>query len=102
MPITETDIDKLAALAQLEITDDERRQLTTQVAAIITYVEQLNELDTGGVEPSTGGFTDEGARTHATRNDTVQPSLGQQAALDQAPDPHAGFFRVPKIVGSEQ
>lgn len=98
MPITETDIDKLAALAQLEITDDERRQLTTQVAAIITYVEQLNELDTSGVEPSTGGFTPEGTRTDATRDDTVQPSLGQQTALDQAPDPFAGHFRVPKII----
>ena len=56
MPITESDIKKIAALARLEITDEERRALTPQMAAIVTYVEQLNELDTSQVEPAIGGL----------------------------------------------
>jgi aspartyl-tRNA(Asn)/glutamyl-tRNA(Gln) amidotransferase subunit C len=98
MPITESDIKKIAALARLEITDEERRALTPQMAAIVTYVEQLNELDTSQVEPAIGGLTPEGERTHASRPDVPRPSLGQALALDQAPDPAAGHFRVPKVI----
>ncbi len=98
MPITESDITKLAALAQLEITDEERRALTPQVAAIIAYVEQLNELDTSAVEPALGGLTNEGERTEVARDDAIRPSLGQELALDQAPAPANGHFRVPKVL----
>ncbi len=98
MPITEADVDKIAHLAHLEITPDERQRLTPQIASIVAYVEQLRELDTSQVEPSLGGFTPEGARTHATREDIPHQSLGQQLALDQAPDPAEGHFRVPKVL----
>lgn len=98
MPITESDITKLAALAHLEITDEERRSLTPQVAAIVAYVEQLNELDTSHIEPALGGLTPEGARTASARDDAPRPSLGQRLALDQAPDPASGHFRVPKVL----
>ena len=98
MPITESDVDKIAALAHLEITPEERRALTPQLAAIVAYVEQLNELDTSAVEPATGGLTPEGERTPAARDDTPRPSLGQQLALEEAPDPAAGHFRVPKVL----
>lgn len=98
MPITESDIEKIAALAQLEITDEERRELTPQLASIVAYVEQLNELDTSGAEPALGGLTDEGTHTDTAREDTPLPSLGQALALDQAPDPAAGHFRVPKVL----
>jgi aspartyl-tRNA(Asn)/glutamyl-tRNA(Gln) amidotransferase subunit C len=98
MPITESDIEKIAKLAHLEITEEERRAFTPQIAEIVAYVEQLNALDTSAVEPSTGGLTPEGERTDPSREDVVQPSLGQQLALDQAPDPASGHFRVPKIL----
>ena len=98
MPITEADIEKIAALAQLEITDEERRAFTPQVASIVAYVEQLNELDTSVVEPSIGGLTLEGERTDATRDDAVRPSLGQQLALAEAPDAATNYFRVPKVI----
>ncbi len=98
MPITETDIEKIAALAQLEITDEERRALAPQVGSIVAYVEQLNELDTSRVEPSIGGLTPEGERTEAARDDAVRPSLGQTLALDEAPDAAANHFRVPKVI----
>lgn len=98
MPITETEIEKIALLAHLEITPEERSAFTPQIAEIVAYVEQLNELDTSRIEPSTGGLTPAGELTEATRPDATRPSLGQQSALDQAPDPASGHFRVPKIL----
>jgi aspartyl/glutamyl-tRNA(Asn/Gln) amidotransferase C subunit len=64
----------------------------------VTYVEQLNAIDTTAVEPALGGLTTEGEGTEASRADELQPSLGQKLALDQAPDPASGHFRVPKVL----
>jgi aspartyl-tRNA(Asn)/glutamyl-tRNA(Gln) amidotransferase subunit C len=99
MPITESDIEKIAVLAHLEITEEERHALTPQIASIVAYVEQLRELNTVSVEPAIGGLTPEGERTDAARDDVLLPSLGQKLALDQAPDPAHGHFRVPKVLG---
>jgi aspartyl-tRNA(Asn)/glutamyl-tRNA(Gln) amidotransferase subunit C len=98
MPITESDIEKIAQLAHLAITPEERRAFTPQIDEIVAYVEQLNELDTSAVEPSTGGLTPEGEQADPARDDAAQPSLGQRLALEQAPDPASGHFRVPKIL----
>ena len=103
MPINEDDVKKIATLAHLEITDEELRTLAPQMASIVSYVEQLNELDTSSVEPATGGLTPEGERTEAAREDRTRPSLGQPLALEQAPEPSHGHFRVPKVIaGSEE
>jgi len=98
MPINESDIEKIAQLAHLEITREELLVFAPQIAEIVSYVEQLNEVDTSGVEPALGGLTPEGERTHSTREDVVTPSLGQQVALAEAPDPAFGYFRVPKVL----
>jgi aspartyl-tRNA(Asn)/glutamyl-tRNA(Gln) amidotransferase subunit C len=98
MPITESVIGKIAQLAHLEITEEEKRAFTPQIAEIVAYVEQLDELDTKNVEPATGGLTLEGEATDSSRDDAARPSLGQELALDQAPDPASGHFRVPKIL----
>ena len=102
MPITEADILKIASLAHLEINEDELRTLAPQVASIVAYVEQLNELDTSAVEPAIGGLTPEGERTEAVREDRTRPSLGQQLALEQAPDPAHGHFRVTKVIATSE
>ena len=102
MPITESDIRKIASLAHLEVTDEEVRTLAPQVASIVAYVEQLNELDTSAVEPALGGLTPEGERTAGSREDAARPSLGQQLALEQAPEPAHGHFRVPKVIASSE
>jgi aspartyl-tRNA(Asn)/glutamyl-tRNA(Gln) amidotransferase subunit C len=102
MPITEADIQNIAALAHLEITDEELHTLAPQVAAIVTYVEQLSGLDTSQVEPAFGGLTPEGEETVATREDSTRPSLGQALALEQAPEPSHGHFRVPKVIASSE
>jgi aspartyl/glutamyl-tRNA(Asn/Gln) amidotransferase C subunit len=80
---------------------DQRRGSRVVHAAdgeIVKYVEQLNELDTGDVEPMLGGLTDEGEATVTTREDVIRPSLTQKEALDQAPSPVAGHFQVPKVL----
>jgi aspartyl-tRNA(Asn)/glutamyl-tRNA(Gln) amidotransferase subunit C len=98
MPITESDIEKVAQLAHLELAAEELKTFGQQITEIINYVEQLNELDTTNVEPAIGGLTPEGAATDASRADEVTGSLGQKAALAEAPDAASGYFRVPKVL----
>lgn len=98
MPITESDVEKVAQLAHMEITPEELKVFAPQMAEIVSYVEKLNEVATSDVEPALGGLTPEGEATDSSREDSVAPSLGQQAALAEAPDAAAGHFRVPKIL----
>jgi len=92
------DVRKIAKLAHLEISDIEVELYTPQMASIVQYVEQLNELDTETVEPMLGGLTDEGQATLTVRDDTIGHSLGQKAALSQAPAGVSGHFQVPKVL----
>jgi aspartyl-tRNA(Asn)/glutamyl-tRNA(Gln) amidotransferase subunit C len=99
MPITQTEVEKVAALANLELSDEEKELFSNQLAAIVEYIDQLNELDTSTVEPwrhqSAGGVE----TSYATRDDKVESSLGQQKALDQAPERDDGHFLVPRVIG---
>lgn len=92
------DVKKIAKLAHLEITQEEVALYTPQMANIVAYVEQLNELDTSSVEPMLGGLTKEGELTEMHRSDVPHESLGQKRALDQAPSAVAGHFQVPKVL----
>jgi aspartyl-tRNA(Asn)/glutamyl-tRNA(Gln) amidotransferase subunit C len=92
------DVRQVAKLAHLEITDDEVALYTPQMVDIVKYIEQLNELNTDNVEPAIGGLTPEGEATQTVREDEVIPSLGQAAALDQAPSAVSGHFQVPKVL----
>ncbi|MDQ2746759.1 MAG: Asp-tRNA(Asn)/Glu-tRNA(Gln) amidotransferase subunit GatC [Acidobacteriota bacterium] len=92
------DVRKIAQLAHLEITDEEVALYTPQMAKIVEYIEQLNELDTENVEASLGGLTAEGEATRTTRADSPHESLGQAKALDQAPSAVKGHFQVPKVL----
>ena len=98
MPIEETDIAKVAQLAHLELQEDELKIFGPQITGIINYVEQLNQLDTANVTPALGGLTPEGEKTDSSRDDVVEGSLGQKLALEEAPDPASGHFRVPKVL----
>ncbi len=98
MPINQSDIEKVAQLAHLELAEEELKTLGSQITAIVAYVEQLNELDTQNIEPAIGGLTPEGEKTETSRDDEVAGSLGQKLALEEAPDPAAGHFRVPKVL----
>ncbi|MGI9036435.1 MAG: Asp-tRNA(Asn)/Glu-tRNA(Gln) amidotransferase subunit GatC [Pyrinomonadaceae bacterium] len=92
------DVKKIAQLAHLELSDEEAAIYAPQMANIVEYVEQLNELDTENIEASIGGLTPEGEATATTREDVPHESLGEQRALDQAPSAVNGYFQVPKIL----
>ena len=99
MPITRTDVEKIADLARLELTAQEIDLFTQQLGSIIGYVEKLNEIDTTDVRPmlhcAPAGVDNE----DASRDDQVRPSLGQKRAVENAPDSEAGYFKVPRVIG---
>ena len=98
MPITEADVKKIAQLAHMDISDEDLKIFAPQMAQIVNYVEQLNEVATSEVAPALGGLTPEGEETNSTRDDVLEPSLGTKLALAEAPDPASGHFRVPKVL----
>ncbi len=85
---------KVALLARLELTAAEEEQFTEQLSGILDYVEQLKELNTDDVEPTTRAIE----LSNITRTDTLQPFAERDAILDGAPDREDGFFKVPKIL----
>lgn len=98
MPITRTEVEKIAKLANLELTEAEKESLSGQLAAIVEYIDQLNELDTASVKAWQTRGVGEAATSYASRDDVVEQSLGQQKALDQAPDADDGHFLVPRVI----
>ncbi len=92
------DVRKVAKLAHLEITDAEVAMFEPQMASIVKYIEQLNELDTDNIEPMLGGLTAEGEVTDTRREDVPHESLGQKNALKEAPSAVEGHFQVPKVL----
>jgi aspartyl-tRNA(Asn)/glutamyl-tRNA(Gln) amidotransferase subunit C len=99
MPITNAEVEKIAELASLELTADEKQSLSVQLAAIVEYIDQLNELDTSAVRPWQHRSAGEADKSFATRDDLIEPSLSQAKALEQAPDAADGHFRVPRVIG---
>jgi aspartyl-tRNA(Asn)/glutamyl-tRNA(Gln) amidotransferase subunit C len=94
--LTVADVERIAALAHLELTDEEKQLFTRQLADILSYAEQLQSLDTTGV-PATAHVN---AAQH-DREDEPRPSLPVEEAIANAPDgaPDAGLFRVPRVIG---
>ena len=94
--LTIADVERIAALAHLELTDEEKRLFTRQLADILSYAEQLQALDTAGV-PATAHV----ALAARERDDVPAGSLPVEAALANAPDAalEAGLFRVPRVIG---
>lgn len=94
MKITREQVQHVAKLARLNLSDDEVAMFTGQMADILAYVEKLNELNTDGIVPTSHAVPME----NAFRDDVVRPSIGADAALANAPDRIADFFRVPKVI----
>jgi aspartyl-tRNA(Asn)/glutamyl-tRNA(Gln) amidotransferase subunit C len=94
MALSEKDVRYVARLSRLEMTDEEAGKYTQQLSSILSYIEQLNELETKDVEPLTHVLD----LKNVFRPDVAQPSLTQAEVLSNAPDPQAGHFRVPKIM----
>ena len=91
------EVDDIAALARLELTDAERKLFARQLGDILEYAVQVQRIDTSGVPPTASLVTSHAADRH----DAVAPSLDRMAALANAPDaaPDAGLFRVPRVIG---
>ncbi len=94
MQISREEVERVAKLARLEISEAEKDAFSKQLSAILTYVEQLKRLDTAGVEPTATVL----AQTNVLREDRVCPSLPPEAALANAPEQTEGFFSVPQIL----
>jgi aspartyl-tRNA(Asn)/glutamyl-tRNA(Gln) amidotransferase subunit C len=110
MKVNEKDVAYVADLANLELTEDERRGMLRDLNSILDYVDRLNELDTSDVPPmaqvSDRYGVDEAKRgserfAYASREDILEglrKSLPHDEALANAPDADEHFFRVPKVI----
>ncbi len=95
--LTIADVERIASLAQLELTDEEKQLFTRQLADILHYAEQVQAIDTSGV-PATASVT---GTPKTERDDELRPSLPTDEAIANAPDgaADAGLFRVPRVIG---
>ena len=94
MKISEEQTAQVAKLAQLELSPNEMKQFSEQLSNILTYVEQLNKLDTSKITPTSHVIP----LSNVFREDAVTPSLATEEAIGNAPDKASPFFRVPKII----
>ncbi|MBI4460816.1 MAG: Asp-tRNA(Asn)/Glu-tRNA(Gln) amidotransferase subunit GatC [Acidobacteria bacterium] len=97
MRITEKDVLYVAALANLELSEQETARLTADMDAILAYVEKLNELDTTATEPMAQVLY-EAPEIASLRVDQDRPGLGQEKSLANAPESGAGHFKVAKVI----
>jgi aspartyl-tRNA(Asn)/glutamyl-tRNA(Gln) amidotransferase subunit C len=97
MKISREDVLKVAALANLELTDAEVETYRGQLDDILTYIDKLNEIDTSNVDPMTqvvAVSTDDAP----LREDVVVRADIITEVLQGAPDPEAPYFRVPRVI----
>jgi aspartyl-tRNA(Asn)/glutamyl-tRNA(Gln) amidotransferase subunit C len=95
--ISEKEVRYVAALANLTLTDSEVARLQGDLDGILEHFDQLNRADTTGIEPMAQVLFG-GGETATLREDVVIPPLGNEAALANAPQPGAGYFKVPKVI----
>jgi aspartyl-tRNA(Asn)/glutamyl-tRNA(Gln) amidotransferase subunit C len=95
--LTRADVERIAALARLELTAEEVALFAEQLTAILGYADQVQQVDTSGV-PAASVTPD----VTVFRDDLSVPSLARDVALSQAPaaDRGAGLFKVPRVLGS--
>ncbi|HEY5616809.1 MAG TPA: Asp-tRNA(Asn)/Glu-tRNA(Gln) amidotransferase subunit GatC [Vicinamibacterales bacterium] len=95
--LTVADVERIAALAHLELTEEEKALFTRQLADILAYAQQVQAIDTSGVPATAHVHVDE----RSEREDELRPSLPLEDVLANAPDAsaEAGLFRVPRVIG---
>jgi len=94
MKITRVEVEHVARLARLDLTEVELDTFTVQMDSILAYVEKLNALDTDGIVPTSHAVPME----NAFRPDQLRDAIGVDAALVNAPNHAESFFRVPKVI----
>ncbi len=96
MALSLEEVRKIAQLARLKLSPDEETRFQTQLSAILSYVEQLRELDVTGVEPMTHALA--AGEAPALRPDVPHRSLAPDEALANAPAREGTWFKVPRII----
>lgn len=94
MKLTRVEVQRVAVLARLRLTDDEEAEFTEQLDHILGYMDKLNQIDSANIEP----FSHASVATNAFREDKVTNHPNADALLANAPDRDATFFKVPKIL----
>ncbi|WP_027724836.1 Asp-tRNA(Asn)/Glu-tRNA(Gln) amidotransferase subunit GatC [Tuberibacillus calidus] len=94
--ITKAQVEHVAELARLSFSEEEIGAFTKDLADIIDFAEQLNELDTDGIEETTHVLE----MSNVLREDIVRESISREEALKNAPDQRDGQVKVPKIIES--
>lgn len=91
--ITIKDVEHVAKLARLELTEEEKELYTKQLGDVLKYVDQMNEVDTANVEPLSHPID----FVNVMRDDVVHYEQTKEQLMANAPDEENGFFKVPKI-----
>lgn len=94
MKISSKEVEYVANLARLDVTEKEKEKFTAQLNDILLYIDKLNKLDTRGTEPMSHAI----GVTNAFREDKIIDSIGTENSLANAPDARGEFFRVPKVI----
>ncbi len=94
MGISKEEVEYVARLARLRLSEEEKERFTHQLDQILEYVQQLNQLDTENVPPTSHVL----ALKNVWRKDEVKPSLPLSEALSNAPQANEEFFLVPKVI----
>ncbi|RJS85920.1 Asp-tRNA(Asn)/Glu-tRNA(Gln) amidotransferase subunit GatC [Candidatus Bathyarchaeota archaeon] len=92
--ITKQDVEHIAWLARIELTEEEKELFTKQFNEILQYFSKLDEIDTDGVPPTYHVIE----VSNVFRDDEVQESLNQEEALRNAKRKEKGFFKAPRIL----
>ena len=92
--ITMRDVEHVARLSRLALTDQEKERMRRELDGILSYIDKLRALDTANVLPTSHAVP----MTNVMREDEPRPSLAQDEMLANAPERSGEFFRVPKII----
>ena len=94
--ISVNDVQKLAQLSALSLTEDEVVSLANELTNILGYVEQLSEIDTEGVEPT---YQVTGLHTVTRKDEIIDYGVSQEELLKNAPDVQDAQMKVPRVLG---
>ena len=94
MKVTENDIKTVASLSRLRISDEESAEVMEQLDKFLTYVENLQAIDTENIQPTTYALP----MQNVFRADVVKKSLDRELALSNAPLKEDGYFKVPRVL----
>jgi aspartyl-tRNA(Asn)/glutamyl-tRNA(Gln) amidotransferase subunit C len=98
LKISRRDVERVAELAYLDLSEAELETYRTQLDEILEYIGKLNELDTSSVEPMAQVLAADQSLDATLREDVIVPCTVAGEILRQAPDPEPPYFRVPKVI----